>query len=42
MPATSSDDNHPALDPSDVLRRVAGTVAIHIYEMEMQPDETYV
>jgi diguanylate cyclase (GGDEF)-like protein len=42
----SSDDNHRALTDalatSDVLARVAGTVAIHLYEMEMQPDETYV
>ncbi len=42
----SSDDNHRALTDalatSDVLERVAGTVAIHLYEMEMQPDESYV
>jgi diguanylate cyclase (GGDEF)-like protein len=42
----SSDDNHralaDALATSDVLTRVAGTVAIHLYEMEMQPDESYV
>ena len=42
----SSDDNHralaQALATSDVLHRVAGTVAIHLYEMEMQSDETYV
>ena len=42
----SSDDNHRALTDalatSDVLARVAGTVAIHLYEMEMQPDESYV
>ena len=42
----SSDDNHraiaDALATSDVLERVAGTVAIHLYEMEMQPDESYV
>jgi diguanylate cyclase (GGDEF)-like protein/PAS domain S-box-containing protein len=31
-----------ALATSDVLRRVAGTVAIHLYEMEMQPGGTYV
>jgi len=41
-----SDDNHQALAEalatSDVLRRVAGTVAIHLYEMEMQPDGSYV
>ncbi len=46
MPEISSDDNHRALTDalatSDVLARVAGTVAIHLYEMEMQPDESYV
>ena len=46
MLEVSSDDNHRALTDalatSDVLARVAGTVAIHLYEMEMQPDETYV
>ncbi len=31
-----------ALATSDVLRRVAGTVAIHLYEMEYLADETYV
>jgi diguanylate cyclase (GGDEF)-like protein/PAS domain S-box-containing protein len=31
-----------ALATSDVLRRVAGTVAMHLYEMELQPDGTYV
>ncbi|MGH3016328.1 MAG: diguanylate cyclase domain-containing protein, partial [Gaiellaceae bacterium] len=31
-----------ALATSDVLRRVVGTVAMHLYEMEMQPDGTYV
>ncbi len=39
------DTRHPfaeALASSDVLRRVAGTVAMHVYEMEMQPDGTYV
>ena len=40
----SSDDNHralaDALATSDVLARVAGTVAIHLYEMEMQPKLT--
>ena len=42
----SSDDNQralaDALATSNVLERVAGTVAIHLYEMEMQPDESYV
>ena len=46
MPDISSDDNHralaQALATSDVLQRVAGTVAIHLYEMETQPDGTYV
>jgi diguanylate cyclase (GGDEF)-like protein/PAS domain S-box-containing protein len=40
MPETS--DNHIPPDTSDVLLRVAGTVAIHIYEMEMRPDGSYV
>jgi diguanylate cyclase (GGDEF)-like protein len=40
MPET--DDNSCAPDTEDVLRRVAGTVAMHIYEMEMQPDGSYV
>ena len=31
-----------ALATSDVLRRVVGTVAMHLYEMELQPDGTYV
>jgi diguanylate cyclase (GGDEF)-like protein/PAS domain S-box-containing protein len=31
-----------ALAATDVLRRVAGTVAIHLYEMEYQPDGSYV
>ena len=31
-----------ALATTDVLRRVAGTVAIHLYEMELLPDGTYV
>ncbi|MEX2103477.1 MAG: diguanylate cyclase, partial [Gaiellaceae bacterium] len=31
-----------ALATSDVLRRVAGTVAIHLYEMELLDDGTYV
>jgi diguanylate cyclase (GGDEF)-like protein/PAS domain S-box-containing protein len=30
-----------ALAATDVLRRVAGTVAIHLYEMEYQPDGSY-
>jgi diguanylate cyclase (GGDEF)-like protein/PAS domain S-box-containing protein len=46
MNTTPSDDNQrllaDALATSDVLRRVAGTVAMHLYEMEMQPDGTYV
>jgi diguanylate cyclase (GGDEF)-like protein/PAS domain S-box-containing protein len=41
MPGTS-DSNHAAPDTSAVLRRVAGTVAIHLYEMETQADGTYV
>jgi PAS domain S-box-containing protein len=41
MPETS-DSNHAAPDTSAVLRRVAGTVAIHLYEMETQADGTYV
>jgi diguanylate cyclase (GGDEF)-like protein/PAS domain S-box-containing protein len=40
MPETG--DNHIAPETSDVLLRVAGTVAIHIYEMEMHPDGSYV
>src|SRR5262245_1865530 len=36
------EENPTALDTPDVLRRVAGTVAIHLYEMESQPDGTYV
>ena len=43
---TAADDNHralaEALATSDVLQRVAGTVAIHLYEMEMQPNGDYV
>ncbi|HEX5468626.1 MAG TPA: EAL domain-containing protein [Gaiellaceae bacterium] len=31
-----------ALATTDVLRRVAGTVAIHLYEMEYAPDGSYV
>ena len=46
MHELSADDNRhllaEALATSDVLHRVAGTVAIHIYEMEMQPDGSYV
>jgi diguanylate cyclase (GGDEF)-like protein len=30
-----------ALATTDVLRRVAGTVAIHLYELEYQPDGSY-
>jgi diguanylate cyclase (GGDEF)-like protein/PAS domain S-box-containing protein len=37
-----SDDNRSAPDTSAVLRRVAGTVAIHLYEMESLPDGSYV
>ena len=40
MPETSDNRNPP--ETSDVLRRVAGTVAMHVYEMEMQPDGSYV
>ena len=46
MPDTFSDDNRhllaEALATSDVLQRVAGTVAMHLYEMEVQPDGKYV
>jgi diguanylate cyclase (GGDEF)-like protein/PAS domain S-box-containing protein len=46
MNTTPRDDDQrllaDALATSDVLRRVAGTVAMHLYEMEMQPDGTYV
>jgi diguanylate cyclase (GGDEF)-like protein/PAS domain S-box-containing protein len=42
IPDPVSDPNASAPDAGDVLQRVAGTVAIHIYEMEMQADETYV
>jgi len=31
-----------ALATTDILRRVAGTVAIHLYEMEYADDGTYV
>jgi diguanylate cyclase (GGDEF)-like protein/PAS domain S-box-containing protein len=37
-----SDHNQRAPDTTAVLRRVAGTVAIHLYEMESLPDGTYV
>jgi diguanylate cyclase (GGDEF)-like protein/PAS domain S-box-containing protein len=40
-----SGDHHAlaeALATTDVLRRVAGTVAIHLYEMEYQADGSYV
>jgi diguanylate cyclase (GGDEF)-like protein len=40
MPETS--DNASTPETSDVLRRVAGTVAMHVYEMEMQADGSYV
>ena len=33
---------HEALATADVLRRVAGTVAIHLYESEYLEDGTYV
>jgi len=48
MPDTApiSDDGtnalHEALATADVLRRVAGTVAIHLYESEYLEDGTYV
>ena len=46
MISTPRDDNQrqlaDALATSDVLRRVVGTVAMHLYEMELQPDGTYV
>jgi diguanylate cyclase (GGDEF)-like protein len=48
MPETPNDTNRhqqqtlaEALATTDVLRRVAGTVAIHLYEMEVQPDGSY-
>jgi diguanylate cyclase (GGDEF)-like protein len=40
MPETSDNPSPP--ETSDVLRRVAGTVAMHVYEMEVQPDGSYV
>ena len=44
--APTSDDGtnalHEALATADVLRRVAGTVAIHLYESEYLKDGTYV
>ena len=46
MESTPRNDNPrqlaDALATSDVLRRVVGTVAMHLYEMELQPDGTYV
>ena len=43
---TNGDGNHhplaEALATTDVLRRVAGTVAIHLYEMEYLEDGSYV
>ena len=43
---TAADDNHralaEALATSEILQRVAGTIAIHLYEMEIQPDGEYV
>jgi diguanylate cyclase (GGDEF)-like protein/PAS domain S-box-containing protein len=46
MNSTPRDENQrqlaDALAASDVLRRVVGTVAMHLYEMELQPDGTYV
>jgi diguanylate cyclase (GGDEF)-like protein len=47
MPENGNDPTHPqhalaeAIATSDVLRRVAGTVAIHLYEMEQLPNGTY-
>jgi diguanylate cyclase (GGDEF)-like protein/PAS domain S-box-containing protein len=42
----NADPNLPpaldALSATDVLRRVAGTVAIHLYEMEVFPDGDYI
>ncbi|HEX3332526.1 MAG TPA: GGDEF and EAL domain-containing protein [Gaiellales bacterium] len=45
-----SGENHPPLDPalaatlaaSDVLRRIAGTAAIHLYELRYAEDGSYV
>jgi diguanylate cyclase (GGDEF)-like protein/PAS domain S-box-containing protein len=44
------DETHPPLDPavaatlatSDVLRRIAGTASIHLYELRYAPDGSYV
>src|SRR5436309_7897983 len=44
-----SDETHPPLDPalaatlatSDVLRRIAGTAAIHLYELRYAEDGSY-
>ena len=45
VPASPGDDTR-SLEAGarlgDVLRRMAGTIAMHLYEMEMQPDDTYV
>jgi diguanylate cyclase (GGDEF)-like protein len=40
-PTPNGDGNQQALATTDVLRRVAGTVAIHLYEMEYAADGTY-
>jgi diguanylate cyclase (GGDEF)-like protein len=42
LPADHQQALAEALATSDVLRRVAGTVAIHLYEMELLEDDTYV
>lgn len=42
LPADHQQALAEALATSDVLRRVAGTVAIHLYEMELLGDDTYV
>jgi diguanylate cyclase (GGDEF)-like protein/PAS domain S-box-containing protein len=42
LPADHQQALADALATSDVLRRVAGTVAIHLYEMELLDDGTYV
>jgi diguanylate cyclase (GGDEF)-like protein/PAS domain S-box-containing protein len=42
LPADHQQALAEALATSDVLRRVAGTVAIHLYEMELLEDGTYV
>jgi diguanylate cyclase (GGDEF)-like protein len=42
LPADHQQALAEALATSDVLRRVAGTVAIHLYEMEYLDDDTYV